>query len=445
MSAYDAWSALEGLFQDNKNTRATYLLQKFATTRLNGFPNMSAYCQAIKSIADQLANVGTPLDNKLLVLHLLAGLTDAYEGISTILQHKDPIPSFHEARSQLCMIESQKAEKAQYAATIAGQALHTTTSKTTNQPTPPSAAQPDPNPPSARGRGRTRGRGRGRYSWSRGNPNLGRGQPYGHWTSPTTYAWTMPTPHPTSSSPPPWLPWSPPPPPCPYPTVPPPQNTSHSQGILGPRPHQGHQATYTPTDIQQALYTMSLNPPDYQHGVMDTGATISMDPNSGNFRTILNNRVNENIIVGNGTSIPVYGHGPQTFPKPYPPFVLNRVLYAPNLIRKLISVRQFTIDNSVSVEFDPFGFLVKDFKTRKPIIRCDSSGDLYTFSKDAHCFSTSTTAAQSSSLWHQRLGHPGPALLQSLKNSNSIVFSNFNKAVCEPCVFGKMMFGPHRS
>ncbi|XP_022004195.1 uncharacterized protein LOC110901702 [Helianthus annuus] len=123
MSAYDAWSAIEGLFQDNKNSRATYLMQKFATTRLDGFPNMSAYCQAIKSLTDQLANVGAPLDNKRLVVHLLASLTDQYEGISTILQQKEPTPSFYETQSQLCMIESQRAEKALYAANLANQAI----------------------------------------------------------------------------------------------------------------------------------------------------------------------------------------------------------------------------------------------------------------------------------------------------------------------------------
>jgi len=40
-------------------------------------------------------------------------------------------------------------------------------------------------------------------------------------------------------------------------------------------------------------------------------------------------------------------------------------------------VRKFTIDNDVSVEFDPFGFFVKDLQTGMPLMRCDSSGDLY--------------------------------------------------------------------
>ncbi|XP_022019372.1 uncharacterized protein LOC110919409 [Helianthus annuus] len=36
-TAYDAWKAIESLFQDNKATHAFYLKQKFATVRLENF------------------------------------------------------------------------------------------------------------------------------------------------------------------------------------------------------------------------------------------------------------------------------------------------------------------------------------------------------------------------------------------------------------------------
>lgn len=53
------------------------------------------------------------------------------------------------------------------------------------------------------------------------------------------------------------------------------------------------------------------------------------------------------------------------------------MLHAPHLIKNLVYVRQFTIDNNVSVEFDAFGFSVKNFQTVTPIMRCNSLGDLY--------------------------------------------------------------------
>ncbi|XP_024962979.1 uncharacterized protein LOC112503145 [Cynara cardunculus var. scolymus] len=47
---------------------------------------VSAYCQQLKSLADQLANVGSPVSEKTLVLQLVAGLSEAYDGVATIIQ-----------------------------------------------------------------------------------------------------------------------------------------------------------------------------------------------------------------------------------------------------------------------------------------------------------------------------------------------------------------------
>jgi hypothetical protein len=59
-------------------------------------------------------------------------------------------------------------------------------------------------------------------------------------------------------------------------------------------------------------------------------------------------------------------------------FILNNILVAPSLVHNLISVRQFTRDNSCSIEFDASSFSVKELGTGRVILRCDSTGDLYT-------------------------------------------------------------------
>lgn len=61
----------------------------------------------------------------------------------------------------------------------------------------------------------------------------------------------------------------------------------------------------------------------------------------------------------------------------YTPLSLKNVLHAPQLIKNLVDVRRFTHDNSVSVEFDPFGFSMKDLQMGMLIMRYLSSGDLY--------------------------------------------------------------------
>jgi hypothetical protein len=60
------------------------------------------------------------------------------------------------------------------------------------------------------------------------------------------------------------------------------------------------------------------------------------------------------IVVGNGASLSVIGSG---YSHPLGPFRLNNVLVAHDIIRNLLSIRQFTTDNCVSVEFDPLGVL----------------------------------------------------------------------------------------
>ncbi|GKA66908.1 ribonuclease H-like domain-containing protein [Tanacetum coccineum] len=70
------------------------------------------------------------------------------------------------------------------------------------------------------------------------------------------------------------------------------------------------------------------------------------------------------------------------------------------------------MDNNYTIEFDVFGFSAKDFRTRYIILRCDSSGDIYPVIKP----STTPTAflSTSTSMWHQRLGHPGDKVQCSL-------------------------------
>jgi hypothetical protein len=173
-------------------------------------------------------------------------------------------------------------------------------------------------------------------------------------------------------------------PPCPYPTTGNWQQSvapSWQSGILGERPQQAHLTSTqpSPTDIQAAMHTLSMAPPDEQW-YMDTGAMSHMTANRGNLTSYSN--ISNHITVGSGHNIPVIGHGNALLPNCHTPLTLNNVLHAPKLIKNLVSVRKFTIDNEVSVEFDPFGFSVKDLPTGMPLMRCDSSGEFYSLTTD---------------------------------------------------------------
>lgn len=57
-------------------------------------------------LSDQLKNVGAPVSNNRLVLQMVAGLTDAYNGVATLLRQSDPLPPFYQARSMLVLEEA---------------------------------------------------------------------------------------------------------------------------------------------------------------------------------------------------------------------------------------------------------------------------------------------------------------------------------------------------
>ncbi|KAI3523467.1 hypothetical protein L1887_01631 [Cichorium endivia] len=124
-----------------------------------------------------------------------------------------------------------------------------------------------------------------------------------------------------------------------------------------------------------------------------------------------------------------------------PPLRLNHILHVPTIIKNLLSVRRLTTDNNVSIEFDPTGFLVKDLVTKRPLLRCNSTGDLYplTLSSRSPLKSPSVFAAITRDLWHFRLGHPGAYVFSRLNKSLSFPFchKNSTSSVCESCVMGK--------
>ena len=91
----DAWNRLRDIFQDNKHSRVVTLEAEFSNTKMENFPNASAYCQHLKSLVDQLKNVGALMLESRLVIQLVSGLTSAYRGVGTLIRQCDPLPPFY--------------------------------------------------------------------------------------------------------------------------------------------------------------------------------------------------------------------------------------------------------------------------------------------------------------------------------------------------------------
>ncbi|XP_045831113.1 uncharacterized protein LOC123922442 [Trifolium pratense] len=86
----DAVVFVADLFQDNKNSRAMYLNKEFTNTSLADFSTTTAYCNRLKSLADQLANVGALVNEHGMVLKMLQGLTEQFQFCHCDSKQEDP-------------------------------------------------------------------------------------------------------------------------------------------------------------------------------------------------------------------------------------------------------------------------------------------------------------------------------------------------------------------
>nr|GFB11971.1 hypothetical protein [Tanacetum cinerariifolium] len=180
------------------------------------------------------------------------------------LQKINPLPHFYEARSRLILEETRKSKQAANSAIKDGVALVFTMASSSKQTQtggfnnfkPTTGNVPSSNNHGGRGGRYNRGgrnncgRGSGRTNGGNNNYAHSTGQQPHVWGHIAPWAWIiLPCPYLTSA-------WT-------RPTY-----SNESQGILDPRPQQAYAASvapttsYAPTDIETAMHTMMLNPPD---------------------------------------------------------------------------------------------------------------------------------------------------------------------------------------
>ncbi|GJU59658.1 ribonuclease H-like domain-containing protein [Tanacetum coccineum] len=103
------------------------------------------------------------------------------------------------------------------------------------------------------------------------------------------------------------------------------------------------------------------------------------------------------IIQAHYAGVPAQNQMVQQLPYEYAPVPYYGAKGAPY-------VRQFTRDNDVSVEFDAYGFSVKDYQTGQLLLCCDSTGDLYPVTQQPSSQTRVVLLSFSSTTWHRCLG-----------------------------------------
>lgn len=214
-TAQEAWTRVKNLFHDNKSARAADLENQFNHCQLDQFPNATAYCQQLKSLADQLSDVDSSISDQRLVLQLINGLNRDYDTVGSIISNTSPLPTFLAARSMLLRDEARQQRNTESVALLS----------------PPPAALVASSSPSVitqnnnRNGNNNRNRGKNnRNNRSKATSNSNTNQQPRAQLAPQWYPQYGPYWPPT---------WAPPP--CPYPTTAAPRQYN-SAGLLGPPP-----------------------------------------------------------------------------------------------------------------------------------------------------------------------------------------------------------------
>ncbi|GJW75819.1 hypothetical protein Tco_0135189 [Tanacetum coccineum] len=172
------------------------------------------------------------------------------------------------------------------------------------------------------------------------------------------------------------------------------------------------------TLLLQAFTVGTLHDPNTGAWNMDTGASSHLNSSINSLSTVFNSGMYPSISVGDGHFIPVTNTGHSILPTLTQPLHLNNVLITPHIVKNLIYVHQFVRENNYTIEFDSFGFSVKDFMTRRVLLRSDSTGDLYPVTAPSLILHAFLVIQHT---WHQRLGHLVIDVLRRLVSNNDIL------------------------
>lgn len=92
---------------------------------------------------------------------------------------------------------------------------------------------------------------------------------------------------------------------------------------------------------------------------MDNGASNHVSNHLGNFQKI-HPLFYSYLFARNGKLFPIFCHGSFLHSIVSFFYILNHILYTPQIVKRNLPVYQFANDNNITIEFDKFSIFVKD-------------------------------------------------------------------------------------
>jgi hypothetical protein len=98
------WLAIENQFLSNRERRTLHLDAAFRNF-VQGDLSVSEYCRKFKTMADSLANLGSPVEDQILILNILRGLNQRFKHVVSIIRRYSSFSNFLKVRDDLLLEE----------------------------------------------------------------------------------------------------------------------------------------------------------------------------------------------------------------------------------------------------------------------------------------------------------------------------------------------------
>jgi len=142
VTARAAWLGIEQQFLNNRESRAMLLDAEFRTLA-QGALSIDDFCRKMKGMADALADLGEPVNDRTLVLNILRGLNERFQFMAQLIPRQKPFPSFVDVRADLRLAELNMATPpAPPSALVTSSTSKPLTSAPLPGPAPPRPPQP---------------------------------------------------------------------------------------------------------------------------------------------------------------------------------------------------------------------------------------------------------------------------------------------------------------
>ena len=421
-TSHCVWRTLEKALASPSNSRIMQLHGSFQDLR-QGDASVSMYMQQAKSLFDELAAAGRPMSLEDFNLYVFRGLRGEFKDLVTSLITKAEPLSYADLHSHLLTHEFLHKNSFHSMAVSSSSSPLLSSSSLPQQP--PLLPTPQISAHLAM-TNHSRNRGRYRGHWRPSN-NRFQVQNRGH----STADWRQNQ-------------W---------------QNRRTSAADFRPNQGQwsgqvrcqvcsnlGHsalQCSQFRSSTQQASAHLAVaNDSAATTWFPDTGANQHVTPDLATLTDSAPYLGNDFLHVGDGKALDISHVGHTTLYSPKRLFTLTNVLRVPHITKPLLSVQKFCRDNHVYFEFHDSVFYVKDLVTKEVLLSGRSHDGLYVLSE-----SSATSVPQAfwspcmsatADLWHRRLGHPTPRILNLLVSDNKIICTSRRTFTqCQACPLGK--------